>query len=148
MVVWRPSDGRCLVLERSKNEVAHPSKFGVIGGKLEWKDLPSDRPDRVQNGVLDYLDAVEKLLTREVFEEADIEIETNLTYINSVAYIRPDGVPSILVKFAAKFKSGEVKIDEHDFDSFAWVNADEVKKLPTIAGINEEIAKACSILTN
>ena len=142
VVVYRESDGRCLILLRSKNEKVHPGKFGVVGGKLEWKDLDPQKPSRVHGDVLDYLDAVENLLIRETREEAGIEIEPKLRYINSVAYIRPDGVPAVLVKFAAKYAGGEVRLEEGAFDGYAWVDAEEVKTRDCLEGIAEEVAAA------
>ena len=145
-VVYRSSDGRCLILQRSKNEAVHPGKYGVIGGKLEWEDLNIHKPSRIHGDVLDYQDAVEELLKREVTEEAGITIGKELLYINSVAYIRPDGVPALLVKFAAKYEGGEIQLEEGAFDSYAWVNGDEIKEYDCLEGIVEEVAVAIKLL--
>lgn len=146
VVVCRKSDGRCLILKRSKNEKVHPGKYGVIGGKLEWKDLDIKNPTRIHGEVLDYQDAVEKLLAREAKEEAGIEIDSKLFYINSVGFIRTDGVPSILVKFAATYKSGDVVLEQEGFDDFAWVNAHEAREYDCLEGIPEEIVRAIELL--
>src|SRR3989344_234364 len=95
VVVYRDSDQKCLVLKRSEKEKVHPGKYCVPGGKLEWKDLPVDQPTRKNGDVLDYEDAIEKLLVRETLEEAGIHIYDDLHYINSVAFIRPDGTPVV-----------------------------------------------------
>ena len=142
VVVFRESDGRCLILKRSENEKVHPGKFATPGGKLEWKDLPLNNPTRMNGEVIDFENAVEDLLKREVMEEAGIEIESNIKYINSVAFIRPDGIPVVLVKFAAKYKSGEIKLEQGAFTDFAWVNELEVWDYDCISGIAEEIEKA------
>jgi len=146
VVVYRESDGRCLILKRSGEEKVHPGKYCVLGGKLEWQDLNVERPTRVQNDVLDFEDAVEDLLIREVKEEAGIEIESALAYINSVAYIRPDGIPVVLVKFAAKYKSGDVVVEKGAFTDHVWVNAQEVKNYPLIEGIDKEVIKAIELM--
>jgi len=139
VVVYRESDGRCLILQRSNEEKVHPGKYCVPGGKFEWKDLDINNPTRINGDVLDYENAVEKVLAKEVMEEAGIEIEKDLTYINSVAYIRPDGVPTTLVKFAAKYKNGEVKLEEGAFIGHAWVNEEEIKKYGCLLGVPEEV---------
>lgn len=139
VVVYRDSDGRCLILRRSDNEKVHPGRYGVVGGKLEWEQMNIDEPGRINGDVLDYPDAVEELLKREVQEEAGIEIHPELRYVNSVAFIRPDGVPVILVKFAAKYKSGDVTIEKGAFTHHAWVNSEEVREYECIDGIHEEI---------
>ena len=138
--IYRESDGRFLLLKRSEREKVHPGKYCNPGGKLEWNDLDLNNPTRMNGEVFDFENAVEKLLAKEVKEEAGVEIDTqNLKYINSVAFVRPDGIPVILVKFAAKYKSGEVNFDKNDFDDFVWVNKDEVKKYDCILGIDREI---------
>jgi len=139
VVPYRESDGRCLILKRSENEKVHPGKYGVIGGKLEWEDLDMKNPTRVNGDVLDYEGAVEKLLRREAYEEAGIEIDTQLFYVNSVAFIRPDETPVVLVKYAARYKGGEVRIEERAFNDYKWVNSQEVKQYECIIGIDKEV---------
>jgi len=141
VVVFRESDKRCLIIKRDEREKAHPGKYAVPGGKLEWANLDLTKPTRMNGEVIDFENAVEDLLKREVFEEAGIELQDNLTYINNVAFVRPDGIPVVLVKFAAKYKSGDVKLEKGGFTDFAWVNQEEVKKYDCIKGIPEEIAR-------
>jgi len=145
VVVWRPSDGRCLLLRRSASEKVHPGKWCVPGGKLEWADLDVKHPTRLNGEVLDFEDAVEKLLVRETREEAGIEIDPALSYVNSVAYVRTDGVPTLLVKFAARYRSGEVRTEQGSFEEHAWVNAEEIKKLDCILGVPREVARTIGL---
>ena len=74
VVVYREEDGRCLILKRSAREKVHPERYAVPGGKLEWKDMDMGNPTRINGDVLDYENAVENLLNREVMEEAGITI--------------------------------------------------------------------------
>lgn len=148
VVVYREHDTRCLILKRSEQEKVHAGKWCVPGGKLEWEQLDITKPTRMNGDVLDFEDAVEELLAREVKEEARIEIERESRYVNSVAFVRPDGIPTILIKFAAKYKSGEVTLEDGAFADYAWVNEDEVKKYECIQGIPEEIGKAIEIFKN
>lgn len=147
VVVFRDSDKRCLILKRDLREKVHPGKFAVPGGKLEWNNLNINQPTRMNGDVFDFENAVEDLLKREVWEEAGIEIEDDLTYINSVAFVRPDGIPVVLVKFAAKYKSGNIKLEQGAFTDFAWVNQDEVKHYDCIQGIPEEIEKTIQLFS-
>ncbi len=141
VIVYRKADNRCLVLKRSSTEKAHPNKYCVPGGKLEWKDLQT--PSRMNGEVIDFEDIIEDVLFRETLEEAGVKIQTkNLQYINNVAYIRPDGVPSILVKFTAEYESGDVVLEEGSFTNFAWVNSSEIDSYDCILGIKEEVKKA------
>jgi 8-oxo-dGTP pyrophosphatase MutT (NUDIX family) len=145
IVVFRESDRRCLILKRSQRELVHPGKYGVIGGKLEWADLDPKKATRLNGDVLDFENSVENLLAREAKEEAGIIIDNNLQYINSVAFIRPDGIPVVLVKFAGKYVSGQVRIDSHDHSEFVWVNGEEVKNYDCLLGIDLEVAKTIEI---
>jgi 8-oxo-dGTP pyrophosphatase MutT (NUDIX family) len=144
-VVYRESDKRCLILKRDEREKVHAGRWGVPGGKLEWNDMDLTKPTRVNGDVLDFEDAVENLVKREAREEAGIELEDGLKYINSVAFIRPDGIPVVLVKFAAKYKSGNVVIEQGAFTDHAWVNIEEVKNYPCIDGVDEEVAKTIEL---
>lgn len=147
VVVYRDSDKKCLILKRDMRETAHPGRYAVPGGKLEWKDLDIANPTRVNGDVLDYQDAIEKLLKKETLEEAGIEIGDEMVYINSVAFIRPDETPVILVKFAAHYKSGDVVLEKGGFTDFAWVDAEEVKSYECIDGIKEEIQKTITLFS-
>ena len=145
VVVVRKADNRCLMLKRDEREKVHPGKWAVPGGKLEWKDLPISNPTRLNDDVLDYEFAVEELLKRETKEEAAIEIGDTFKYINSVAFIRPDGIPVLLAKFAAEYVSGEVVPEKGAFTDFTWVNESEVKDYDYIEGIDEEVRIALNL---
>jgi len=145
VVVYRESDGRCLLLKRSETEKVHPGKFAVPGGKLEWRDLDLAHPTRLNGDVLDFEGAVEDLLKRETREEAGIEISGPFAYVNSVAYVRPDGIPCIMVKLAARYAGGEVAAETGSFTGFAWADAEEAKILPCIQGVPEEVARTIEI---
>ena len=145
VVVYRESDGRCLILKRSENEKVHPGKYCVPGGKLEWANLDMAHPSRMNGDVFDFENAVEDLLKREALEEAGVEIGDGLIYLNSVAFVRPDGIPVVLVKFAAKYKSGKVKPEDGAFTDYVWVNADEVGDYDSIQGVKEEVKKTIEL---
>jgi len=148
VVVYRDSDARCLIMKRDPREKVHPARYGVIGGKLEWEQMDINKPTRINGEVLDFENAVEDLLIREAKEEANIEIMGELKYINSVAFVRPDEIPVVLVKFAAKYKSGDVQPEVGAFVDYAWVNAQEVKKYDCIDGVIEEVAKTIELFKN
>lgn len=147
VVVYRDSDKKCLILKRHEREKAHPNKYAVPGGKLEWVNLPLDKPTRVNGNILDFENAIGDLLKREVLEEAGVEIEDDLVYINNVAFVREDEIPCILVKFAAKYKSGDVKLQQGSFSDYAWVDAEEVQKHDCIKGIPEEVAETIKLFS-
>ncbi|OGB75371.1 hypothetical protein A2810_02905 [candidate division Kazan bacterium RIFCSPHIGHO2_01_FULL_49_10] len=146
VVVYRESDGRCLIIKRDEREKVHPGKWGIPGGKLEWNDLDIEHPTRINNGVLDYVGALEDLLKREAKEEANVEIGGDFAYITSVAFVRPDETPVMMVEMAAKYLGGEVVLERGGFTDYAWVNAEEIQAYDCIGDIKGEVAKAISIL--
>ena len=148
-VIYRESDGRCLILKRSERETAHPGRYGVVGGKLEWKDLDLAHPTRVNGEVLDFEGAVEKLLVREAKEESGVDIDpTSFKYLSSMAFTRPDGVPVAFIKFAARYMSGEVVVEQGSFTDHVWVNAEEVKNYDCIDGIADEVAQSIQLFSD
>ncbi len=62
-----------------------------------------------------------------------------------MAFVRPDEIPVILVKFAVKYKSGKIKPEAGGFIDYAWVNEEEVKKYPCVDGIKEEVAQTIKL---
>lgn len=141
VVVYRPSDKRCLILKRDMREIVHPGRWAVPGGKLEWADCDLAHPTRMNGDVIDFEHAVEDLLVRETREEAGIEIARELTYLDSVAFVRPDETPVILLFFASTYLSGDVVPERGSFTETAWVNAEEIQNYPCIDGVPDEITK-------
>lgn len=147
VVVYRRSDGRCLILKRDTREKVHPGRYGVPGGKLEWRDLDIKKPTRVNGDVLDYQNAIEELLKRETREEAGIEIGEKFLYLNNVAFVRPDEIPVVLVKFAAEYESGDIKLEKGSFMDYAWVNTEEVDAYECIDGIKDEVRQTIRLFS-
>lgn len=148
VVICREKDGRCLIMKRDAREKVHPGRYAVPGGKLEWEQLDITKPTRINGDVIDFEDAVEDLLVREAKEEAGVDIDRELKYINSVAFIRPDEIPVVLVKFAAKYRGGEVCPQPGAFIDYAWVNEEEVKNYSCIDGVIKEVAQTIKLFKN
>ena len=141
-VIYHPRTKKCLILQRSFQEKVHPGKWGVVGGKMEWEEL-KDPPTRYNGIVPDWVGLVEKSLAREAFEESGLKV-ADPRYLFSIVFIRPDKVPVVLLIFAVRYKSGQVKIAP-EFEGFAWVDSTEVKKFDLIEGIADEIKQAIKI---
>lgn len=144
-VIFHPELKKCLILQRSKKEIAHPGLWGVTGGKMEWSDLKNTPVTRKNFEILDWEGMLEMLVKREAKEESGLEV-TDPKYIDSVIYLRPDNIPVVCCKFAVKYKKGKVKFSP-EFDDFVWVDDIEARKYQCIQGIPEEIAKTIKIYT-
>lgn len=141
-VIYHPKKKKCLILQRSKTEKAHPGLWGVVGGKLEWRDMENTQP-RQNFDVLDWDGLVEKLIEREAKEECGLKVG-DAKYLGNVVFLRPDNVPVVCCKFGVLYKSGNVKLAP-EFDGFAWVDPKEAKKYKCIEGIDQEIKRTIQI---
>ncbi len=142
-VIYHPDLRKCLILQRSRREVVHPLVWGVTGGKLEWEDLQKNKVTRMNIDVPNWEGLVEELVKREAEEESGLKV-TDLRYLEDVVFVRPDNVPVVCMKFAAKYKSGKVKIPL-DFEDYAWVNQKELKKYHHMEGIDREVKKTIEL---
>jgi 8-oxo-dGTP pyrophosphatase MutT (NUDIX family) len=141
--IFHPKKKKCLILQRAKKEIAHPGLWGVTGGKLEWSDLENNRPTKMNHDIPNWDGLVEELIKREAKEESGLDVG-DPRYIGSVVFLRPDNVPVVCFKYAVKYKGGQVKIPP-EFDDFAWVDEEEIKKYDIIQGIDNEISKTIAL---
>jgi len=133
-------DGKYLITRRSLNEKAFPGLWTVPGGKITKSDYavsPKDTADHWYN-------VLEKALEREVGEEVGLRIK-NIRYLLSLAFIRADGIPAIILSFYCDHKEGEVKLSD-ELIEYAWVGGDELGKYKFVPGLREEIELVDKIL--
>lgn len=136
-VIYRPKDGRCLILKRSEKEVAHPGLWSLPGGKLESSDFDEKNITRQNHDIPNWENIAEKLLYREIYEECGLKVQ-DPRYLTSIGFVRPDGVPAVLIKFSVKYKSGKVMLAP-EFEDYAWVNEKEVNSYKLVKGIEDEV---------
>ena len=78
-----------------------------------------------------------KAKIKEIKEEANLEVG-KLNYLLDVAFIRPDGIPVVVLSQYCDYESGEVELDK-DSVEYVWATCEEAKKYDLIEGILEEI---------
>lgn len=139
-------EGKYLITKRSLAKKAFPGKWTVPGGGVSTDDYIEDEPT---NAAGQWYNVVEKTLRREILEEVNVEIERP-EYLLDLAYIRPDGVPEIILSYMCKYMSGDVTVDGDGGDTidFAWATLHELKSYDLIDGILEEIEMVDKILKN
>ena len=133
-------DGKYLITQRSLAKKFLPGIWHVPGGGLTVDDyihLPKGGQDQ-------WYGSLTTSLRREIREEVNLEIE-NPEYLIDLTFIKPDGVPVMNISYMAKYKSGEVKLDE-DTSNFEWVTLEELKNFDLIKGLENEIKMADDIL--
>ena len=113
-----------------------PERWCVAGGGLSMDDyehLPhTTGKDKEWYGV------VETALRREIKEEVNIEIG-KLEYLLDLVFIRPDGIPVLVLSFYGPYLSGELKLDQEEHSEFAWVDSEEAKQYDLIGDTLLEI---------
>lgn len=127
-------DGKYLITQRSLNKKAFPGEWTVPGGGLETDDYINTPPTTPAG---QWYNAVEEALRREIREEVNLEVDKP-KYLLDLTFIRPDGVPVVVLSYYCNYLSGEVKLDDDAVD-YAWVTLEEAKKYDLIDGILEEI---------
>jgi len=139
-IIWKvDEDGtrRYLITKRSPTKKAWPNKWTVPGGGLETTDYMSTDATYQNSESPQWYNAVETTLRREIKEEVGVEV-TDIQYLLDLAFIRPDGIPAIVLSFYCKYVSGDVVLDE-DATEYAWIAANEVGNYELIQGIDHEI---------
>lgn len=139
-------EGKYLITKRSLTKKAFPGKWTVLGGGVSTDDYIEDEPT---NAAGQWYNVVEKTLRREILEEVNVEIERP-EYLLDLTFIRPDGVPVLILSYMCKYMSGDVTVDGDGGDTidFAWATLHELKSYDLIDGILEEIEMVDKILKN
>lgn len=132
--------GKYLIVKRNPNKKAFPGMWTVPGGGLEvddYIDTPKTTSDHWYFGI-------ENSLKREIKEEVGLEVG-KLKYLLDIVFIRPDGIPAIILSFYCDFKSGEVKLNEENTE-YKWVSFQEAKNYELVQGLLGEIEMVDKIL--
>ena len=148
-IIWKKDeagDFRYLITKRAPTKKAWPGKWTVPGGGLETKDYMDSEATYADSESPQWYGAVGHTLKREIREEVGIEV-ADVRYLLDLTFIRPDGVPAIVLSFYCKYESGEVVLDA-DATEFAWIRADETHAYELIQGIGDEIVMVEERLKN
>lgn len=127
-------DRKYLLTKRSDKKKVFPGKWHVPGGGLEAEDyvhkLPSNKDTK-------WYEVLHSTLRREVKEETGLEMG-EIEFVTDLAFIRPDGIPVLVLSYYAPYVGGEVILSPEDTE-YAWVTLEEAKKYDLIDGIIDEI---------
>ena len=143
-IIYKKEEGvfKYLITRRSLDKKAFPGKWTVPGGGLETDDYTNT----AKNSAGLWYNAIENSLRREVLEEVNLKVG-KLDFLCDITFIRPDGVPVIILSYYGPYESGEVELDE-DASEFAWVSVEEAREYDLIEGILEEIWEVNVILNS
>jgi 8-oxo-dGTP pyrophosphatase MutT (NUDIX family) len=130
-----------LLTKRSLTKKVHPGKWTVPGGGLTVDDYIS-RPQ--SHGDAGWYGSVEDALRREVAEEVGVAIGEP-KFLLDLTFIRPDGIPVLVLSYHAPYVSGEEQKDG-DATAHRWVALADANDLDLISGIYEELEMVDALL--
>ena len=112
------NEEKWLMIERSEKEDYGGGLLAFIGGKVDETE--------------DSDDILEKTVIREVYEEVGVEIENQMTYVNSSLFFAA-GEAVVDVVFLCKYKSGAARCKSPDeVANVYWMTIEEVRNHPDI----------------
>lgn len=138
-IIWRTDGDRrqYLITKRAPHKKVWPNKWTVPGGGLEVTDYINSESSQKNPESPQWYSVLERTLLREIQEEVGVAVD-DIKPLQDVAFIRPDGVPVIVLSFFCRYVGGDVVLDA-DATEFAWIGADEVGNYDFVKGIDEEI---------
>lgn len=83
-------------------------------------------------------ESLEECVHREVQEEVGLEVEA-LVYAGSQPWPFPQ---QLMIGFTARYKSGEIRIDEEELDHAAWFDVRELPPLPANLSLSRQMIDA------
>jgi 8-oxo-dGTP diphosphatase len=128
--VIRNNQGKYLVLKRHDKEIAHSGMYMFPGGKVEDNET------------------IEEALVKEIEEEAGLKLKPGKILLKDASFVRPDGQSVKVFAYLCEAEiSSQVKISQ-DFTDFKWLSLEELKQLPHLEDIQNEIIQAEKIINS
>ncbi|MFQ5532197.1 MAG: NUDIX hydrolase [Candidatus Nanoarchaeia archaeon] len=127
-------EGKYLIAKRADWEKAFPDRWTVPGGKLEVLDYVLREKDTPHN----WYNIFEDLVKKECLEEVGLKI-SNIGYVTSMVYIRPDKIPCLIVSLYGEVEGNEEVKLCNALTDYKRVSLEEAKNYDLIEGIYDEL---------
>ena len=141
-IVYKP-DYTYLITKHSTKKISHPDRWLIPGGGLTTDDYLT-KPSQAKNDTA-WLEPLETALRREIKEETGLKMGTP-ELLTNIAYVRPDGIPVLVLSYFAPYVSGGVVLEEGEATEYAWVTAKEAEKYNLVGNSLDEIKSVDTIL--
>ncbi|NOH11773.1 MAG: NUDIX domain-containing protein [Chloroflexi bacterium] len=111
-IVWH--DGQYLTITRGPDVGHAAGLLAFPGGGVEFTG------ERVE-------DVLEENVMREVMEETGVQIEPQMHYLDSTAFIPTDGGPAVHITFLCRYRSGKAHVASLDeIAAVQWMTAEKI----------------------
>jgi 8-oxo-dGTP pyrophosphatase MutT (NUDIX family) len=134
-------NGKFLIVKRNDKEKAYPGRWTVPGGKIEIKDYKEELKDKEGQ----WYNIFENVVKREILEEVGLVVK-NISYLTNLAFMRPDGIPTVVISLYCDYDYGEIRLNE-ELSEYVWVDLEEAKNYDLIEGIYSELEILSKILS-
>ena len=106
-------DDRWLIIKRSDSEEHAPGLLSFVGGKVETESIEDD--------------ILEKTMKREILEEVDIHIKSEMKYLESKIFKSDKNEWVIDIVYLCEYLSGEPKCNSlEEVSEVNWMKAEDV----------------------
>ena len=124
-----------LIIRRSPYHSVYPDIWAVPMGKVSRTDFDSLPYTSPNEG---WEDPIDIALRREILEETGLVVG-EFKYQGNFSHIRPDGVSVIGIRFAALYKSGQIRLNQEHVD-YRWISAEEVDSY-NLLGVTADVIR-------
>jgi len=101
------------MIVRGEDETHAPGALSFVGGKVEDAEVAAD--------------ILEVTLRREILEEVGLEVDNQMEYLYSSAFVTDAGEPVVDIVFLCRYKSGTPKIfDKGEVAAIHWMTAEDL----------------------
>ncbi|NPV08196.1 MAG: NUDIX domain-containing protein [Anaerolineae bacterium] len=108
--------GRYLFVVRSRRDRVYPGVLTLPGGKVEIEAEGES--------------VLERSVRREVSEEAGVEVEDDVHYVESKTFRLDDGRHVLDAVFLCRYRAGVARPDARETEAVVWLSPEELARRP------------------
>ena len=112
--------GKVLILKKSENDYSYPNKWSFCSGYVKE------------------FESAEDTVLREIKEETGLNAKITKSGKLIQVHDKNNGRNWVLMVFLCEAKSRNVKLD-HENTDFRWINYEDIKKYPTVPGLEKNL---------
>ena len=112
--------GKVLILKKSEDDYSYPNRWSFCSGYVKE------------------FEPAEGTVLREIKEETGLNAKITKSGKVIRVYDRNNGKNWVMMVFLCEVSSRNVKLD-HENSEFSWINYEDIKKYPTVPGLEKNL---------